>query len=83
MDGRKECANAPRFGRSVSMRNATSIEKMELVLHDDRRQLLRDITDNAGINRETVRLIVTEELGMVKISAKVVPKNLTSDQKLT
>ncbi len=30
-----------------------------------------------------VCLIVTEDLGKTKVSAKVVPKNLASDQKLT
>ncbi len=65
------------------MSNTTFIEKVELVLRDDHRQSLRDIADNTGINRETFHLILTEYLGMTKVSAKVVTKNLTSDQKLT
>ncbi len=60
-----------------------SIEKMKLVFHGDCRHWLRDITDNTGIKREAVRLIVTKDLGTAKVVAKVVPKNLTSDQKLT
>ncbi len=47
---RELCANVPRSGRSASMRNATSIEKVDLMLCNDRRQLIRDITDNTGIN---------------------------------
>jgi hypothetical protein len=33
------------------------------------------------MNRETVRQIVKEDLGMRKISAKIVPRILTHDQK--
>ncbi len=62
---------------------ATSIEKVKLTFRDDRRQSLRDIADNTGINQKAICQIVTEDLGMVKVSAKVVPKNLTCDQKLT
>ncbi len=80
---RQECADVPYSSRPVSMCNTTFIEKVELALHNDRRQSLRDVADNTGINRETFRLIVTEDLGMTKISARVVPKNLTFHQKLT
>ncbi len=65
------------------MRNAISIKKVELALCDDRRQSLGDIADNTGFDRETISLIVSEDVGATKVSAKVVPKNLTSDQKLT
>ncbi len=76
------CANTPHSDRPASMYNTTSLTNVELVLCDDRRQLLKHIADNTDINRETVRLIVTKDLGMMKGSAKVVPKNLTSAQKL-
>jgi hypothetical protein len=33
------------------------------------------------MNRETVRLILTEKLGMRKICAKMVPRNLTDQQR--
>jgi len=36
------------------------------------------IADEVNMNRGTVRLIVTEELGMRKICAKMVPRNLTA-----
>jgi len=38
------------------------------------------IADEVNMNWETVRLILTEELGMRKIFAKMVPKNLTEQQ---
>ena len=39
------------------------------------------VTDEVDMNRETVRLILTEELGMRKICAKMVPSNLTEQQR--
>jgi hypothetical protein len=37
--------------------------------------------DEVNMNRETVRLIPTEELGMRKICAQIVPRNLTEQQR--
>jgi hypothetical protein len=39
------------------------------------------IADEVNMNRETVRLIPTEELGMRKICAQMVPRNLTEQQR--
>jgi hypothetical protein len=38
------------------------------------------ITDDVNMNRETVRLIPTEEVGMRKICVQMVPRNLTEQQ---
>ena len=40
------------------------------------------IADEVNINRETIRLILSEELGMGKICAKMVPRNLTEQQRI-
>jgi len=39
------------------------------------------IADEANMNRETVRLILTEELGIRKIYTKMVPRNLTEQRR--
>jgi len=39
------------------------------------------IADEVNMNPETVRLILTEELGMRKICDKMVPRNLTEQQR--
>jgi len=41
------------------------------------------ITDEVNRNWETVRLLLTEELGMRKICDKLVPRNLTEQQRLS
>ena len=38
------------------------------------------IAYEVNVNREAVRRILTEELGMRKICAKMVPRNLTQQQ---
>jgi len=39
------------------------------------------VADEVNMNRETVRLILTEEMGMRKICAKMLPRNLTEHQR--
>jgi hypothetical protein len=39
------------------------------------------IADEVKMNQETIHLILTEELGMRKICAKMVPRNLTQQQR--
>jgi uncharacterized membrane-anchored protein YjiN (DUF445 family) len=38
------------------------------------------IADEVNVNRETVHLILTEEMGIRKICAKMVARNLTEQQ---
>jgi len=38
------------------------------------------IADEVNMSQETIHLILTEELGMRKICAKMVPRNLTQQQ---
>jgi GH24 family phage-related lysozyme (muramidase) len=38
------------------------------------------IADEVNMNQETIHLILTEEVGMRKICAKMVPRNLTEQQ---
>jgi len=40
------------------------------------------IVNEVNMNRETVRLILYEELGMRKICAKMMPRNLTEQQRV-
>jgi len=40
------------------------------------------IADEVNMSRETVHLILSEELGMRKICAKMVPRNLTEQQRI-
>jgi len=41
---------------------------------------VRSIAEQVNIDRETVRKILTEDLDMRKVCAKMVPKELTEEQ---
>jgi predicted transcriptional regulator len=41
----------------------------------------RSIAEQAYIHRETVRRILTKDLDMIEVCAKMVPKELTEEQK--
>jgi len=51
------------------------------LVRSDRRLGVRVIAEELNMNRETVRQIVKEDLGMRKFSGKMVPRILTHDQK--
>jgi hypothetical protein len=69
-----------RSGRPSATRTGDNTARLELV-RSDRRLTVRMIADKVNMNRETVRLILTEELGMRKICAKMVPRNLAVQQR--
>jgi len=48
---------------------------------ENRRLTVRSISEQVNIDRETVRKILTEDLDMRKVCAKMVPKELTEEQK--
>ena len=50
-------------------------------MRENHRLTVRIIVEQVNINRETVRKILTEDLDMRKVCAKMVPKELTEEQK--
>jgi len=50
-------------------------------VHENRRLTVRSIAQQVNIDRETIRKILTENLDMRKVCAKMVPKELTEEYK--
>ena len=50
-------------------------------MRENRRLTVRSIAEQVNIDRETVRKILTEDLDIRKVCAKMVPKELTEEQK--
>jgi transposase len=67
-EGREDVQDDPRSGQPKTHRT-------------DRRLGVRLIAEELNMNRETGRQIITEDLGMRKISSKMVPRILTDYQK--
>ena len=52
------------------------------MVRGDRRLTVRLISDELGLNRNSVWQIITEDLGMREVCAKMMPKLLNDDQKM-
>ena len=57
-----------------------NIAKVCQIVRENRRLTVRSIAKQMNIDRETVRKILTEDLDMRKVCAKMVPKELTEVQ---
>jgi len=51
------------------------------IVRENRRLTVRSVAEQVNINRKTVKKILTEDLDMRKVYAKMVPKELTKEQK--
>lgn len=80
-DGREDTEDNSRTGRPVTCRTEENIERVRHALLKDRRLTVRMIAEELSISKDTVWTIITEDLEMRKVCAKMVPKILTDDQK--
>jgi len=80
-EGRESVTNEERSGRPATSRTEENIAKFRQIVHENRRLTVRSIAEQVNIDRETVRKILTEDLDMRMVCAKMVPKELTEEQK--
>ncbi|UYV78221.1 hypothetical protein LAZ67_16000539 [Cordylochernes scorpioides] len=80
-EGRKEVADEPRSGRPTTARTDENVDRVLKVLRTDRRLSIQQIDDTLHMSTFVVHGIVTEDLQMRKVCAKLLPKVLTQDQK--
>ena len=80
-EGRESITDEERSGWPTTSRTEENIAKICQIVHENRRLTVRNIAEQVNIDRETVRKILTEDLDMRKVCAKMVPKELTEDQK--
>ena len=80
-DGREDVKNDARSGRPSTTRTDKNVEYVRRLLTEDQGTTLQMIADHLNIGQETVRRIVTEDLGKRKICARFVPHALTTQQK--
>ena len=78
--GRESVTDEEKSGRPATSRTEEKIAKVRQILRENNRLTVRSITEEVNIDRETVRKILTEDLGMRKECAKMVPKDLTEEQ---
>jgi len=80
-EGRESVTDEERSGRPATSRTEENIAKVLQILHENCRLTVRSIAEQVNIDKETVRKILTEDLDMRKVCAKMVPKELNKEQK--
>ena len=70
----------PKSGQPKTQRTDANVDTVRTLVRSNRRLGVRVIAEELDTNRQTVRHIVKEDLGMRKISAKMVRQILTHDQ---
>jgi len=73
--------NEPRAGRPSTPKTEDNVERVRSLVRSHRRLTLRMISSELNLNRFIVHHILTQDLYMRKVCAKMVPKNLTTEQK--
>ena len=80
-EGREECEDDQRSGRPVTSKTDSNINRVKQLVRADRRLTVRMICEELSIGRDTVWKILTENLKMRKLCAKMVPKILSKYQR--
>jgi len=78
---RDSVTDEERSGRPATSRTEENIVKVRQIVRENHRLTVRSIAEQVNIDRVTLRKILTEDLGMRKVCAKMVPKELTEEQK--
>jgi len=81
-EGREDCKDDTRPGRPSTTCNDLNIDRVQSLVLSDRRMTILMLADTLSIGKSSVHTILTENLGLKKLCAKIVPKLLTPDQKL-
>ena len=80
-EGRETVTGEERSGRPPTSVTEENLAKIRQIVRENRRLTVRSIAEQVNVDRETVRKILTEDLDMRKMCAKMVPKELTEEQK--
>jgi len=80
-EGRESVTDEKKSGRPATNRTEENIVKVRPIVHENPLLTVRSIAEQVNIDRETVRKILTEDLDMRKVCAKMVPKELTEEEK--
>ncbi|XP_015930647.2 protein GVQW3-like [Parasteatoda tepidariorum] len=81
-EGRERVTDEPRSGRPTTARTDENVQREREVLKSDLRLSIQAITNTLNLSKCVVHRIVTEDLQMRKVCAKLVPKVLMEEQKL-
>jgi len=73
-EGKESVTDEERSGRPATSRTEENVVKIRQILRENHRLTVRNTAEQVNIDTETVRKILTEDLDMRKVCAKMVPK---------
>jgi hypothetical protein len=79
---REAVADELQSGRPACVRTSTNVDHVRAFIHQDRHLTIRMTADELNVNDCTVHQIVTQDLNMRKVCAKMVPNHLNDNQKV-
>ena len=82
VEGRENVEDDPKSGRPCTSTTDANIEKVWQLVHRVCRLTICVIASEVGMDKQTVRTILVNTLGMQKVCAKMVPQLLTEKQKV-
>ena len=80
-EGREEVEDDSRSRRPSASRTEVNVKWVRQVVRGDNWLTVRKITSQLDLTEDSVWKIITEDLGMHKVSAEMVPRLLNDDQK--
>ena len=80
-EGRESVTDKERLGQPATSRTEQNNAKVHQIVCENHQLTVRSTAEQVNINRETVRKILPEDLDMRMVCAKMVPKELTVEQK--
>ena len=81
LESREQVEDETRAGRLSTSKTEDNVKRVRSRVRSDRRLTLRMISSELNLNRFTVHQILIGDLDMRNVCAKMVPKNLTTEQK--
>ena len=79
-DGRESVESDPRSGRPATSRTPENVERVRAAISKGRRLTVRELEADLGIPKTTVSQILTQDLGLKRVTAKFVPQLLLPEQ---
>ena len=81
-EGRSECSDVQRPGRPAAVSTDEMTERIQALVHEDRRITIDQIARELDISHGTAWKIINEKLGMRKVTSRWIPHLLSEKQKV-
>jgi len=79
-NGQEKLEDDQRGGRPSTSRTTEMIEKVRQLIQYDGRMTIVELEQEVGISRGFIHAILSDDLKMIRVIAKFVPRQLTTDQ---